>query len=218
MPTFKNKEEYQKWKAEQLQNQKSEKERIQKLREENEKLNRLWVCPECILSNDISQLKCDCGYVVYEPNLQYLKGSITSEELYKTISNERFINNNELASFLTQYLLKRFHGTEEARELSESQAPSLINCPTCKNEISKNAQFCPKCGEPLSLPARPRQRLWSPGVAALLSFILPGAGQIYKGELLGGMGYLFSIAILWLGGWGIYINDSVVGLFMMILA
>jgi len=28
---------------------------------------------------------------------------------------------------------------------------------------------------------------WSPGVAALLSFLLPGLGQLYKGEVLGGM-------------------------------
>ena len=30
-------------------------------------------------------------------------------------------------------------------------------------------------------------RKWSPGIAALLSFLIPGAGQIYKGNVLGGL-------------------------------
>ena len=89
----------------------------------------------------------------------------------------------------------------EVRELSESQTPSLINCPACKNEISKNAQFCPKCGEPFSSPARPRQRLWSPGIAALLSLIFPGAGQIYKGDIGRGFSFLALTAMLIGGGW-----------------
>jgi DNA-directed RNA polymerase subunit M/transcription elongation factor TFIIS len=159
MPTFKNKEEYQKWKAEKaasivekIQNQKDEEERQQKLKEEDEKLNRLWVCPECISSNDISQLKCNCGYVIDETLLQYVKGSLTAEELYKAISNELFIGNNERASLLATYLLKRFPDTEEAKKLSESikYNPNLINCPTCNNEISINAEACPKCGEPIT--------------------------------------------------------------------
>lgn len=159
MPEFKNKEEYEKWKAqrtasivERLQNQKEEEEKLRKLKEEEEKLRNLWICPECISSNDISQLKCSCGYAIDETLLQYVKGSLTSEELYKTISNELFIGNNEQASLLAHYLIKRFPDTEEAKDLSESikYNPNLIICPTCKNEISINAEVCPKCGEPIT--------------------------------------------------------------------
>lgn len=28
---------------------------------------------------------------------------------------------------------------------------ALMNCPACKNEVSKNAPTCPKCGEPLKI-------------------------------------------------------------------
>ncbi|MEZ5362171.1 MAG: hypothetical protein R2748_07445 [Bryobacterales bacterium] len=35
-----------------------------------------------------------------------------------------------------------------------------------------------------------RQR-WNPGVAAVLSFVIPGLGQIYKRQLLDGFGFLF---------------------------
>lgn len=45
-------------------------------------------------------------------------------------------------------------------------------------------------------------REWNPGVAALLSFIIPGAGQIYKGNIFTGL--------LWL----VFV---VIGYFMMVL-
>jgi len=35
---------------------------------------------------------------------------------------------------------------------------------------------------------------WSPGVAALLSFVIPGAGQIYKGSI--GVGLLWLICVI----------------------
>ncbi len=33
----------------------------------------------------------------------------------------------------------------------------------------------------------PPVRLWSPGLAALLSFFLPGLGQLYKGQIINGI-------------------------------
>jgi hypothetical protein len=37
----------------------------------------------------------------------------------------------------------------------------------------------------------PSVRFWSPGVAAVLSLIIPGAGQMYKGRVLIGLMWLF---------------------------
>lgn len=39
------------------------------------------------------------------------------------------------------------------------------------------------------------QRLWSPGVAALLSFFIPGVGQLYKGSVGAGIVWLFAVPI-----------------------
>lgn len=47
----------------------------------------------------------------------------------------------------------------------------------------------------------PQQRYWNKGIAALLSFLIPGAGQLYKGQVLNGLvwflltvvGYFFLI-------------------------
>ena len=38
-------------------------------------------------------------------------------------------------------------------------------------------------------------RSWSPGVAALLSLLIPGAGQIYKGRVGAGLLWLLFVAI-----------------------
>jgi hypothetical protein len=35
---------------------------------------------------------------------------------------------------------------------------------------------------------------WNPGVAALLSFVIPGAGQIYKGAIFSGLLWLVFVA------------------------
>lgn len=38
-------------------------------------------------------------------------------------------------------------------------------------------------------------RIWSPGVAAVLSLVIPGAGQIYKGQLGVGLLWLFFVTV-----------------------
>lgn len=63
-----------------------------------------------------------------------------------------------------------------------------IECPYCSEPIKATAQKCRHCGEFIgkarkaNAPAK-----WSPGIAALLSFIIPGAGQLYKGQVLNGV-------------------------------
>ena len=47
--------------------------------------------------------------------------------------------------------------------------------------------------------ARPRK---SPGVAGVLSFVLPGVGQIYNGAFLRGLFWLIVTPGLWIGTGG----------------
>lgn len=37
--------------------------------------------------------------------------------------------------------------------------------------------------------------LWSPGVAAVLSLVIPGAGQIYKGQVFNGLFWMFVVVV-----------------------
>jgi TM2 domain-containing membrane protein YozV len=58
------------------------------------------------------------------------------------------------------------------------------------------AETCPGCGHPLRpKTAQQTAPLWSPGVAALLSLLIPGAGQMYKGQVLKGLVWLFVIPV-----------------------
>ena len=75
----------------------------------------------------------------------------------------------------------------------------LINCPECRKGVSSAAVSCPSCGHPIGGPIRAAVqapvRKWSPGVAAVLSLVIPGAGQMYKGQILNGLVWLFFVVV-----------------------
>lgn len=84
---------------------------------------------------------------------------------------------------------------------------AMIYCPMCGRAISATAPVCPGCGHPMvaggvrATAFELREKQWHPGVAAVLSFLIPGLGQIYKGQIanglvwfvLTGLGYFFFV-------------------------
>jgi TM2 domain-containing membrane protein YozV len=96
----------------------------------------------------------------------------------------------------------------------------LVACAFCGESILAAAKKCKHCGEFLDpvlraaqqVQAMPQQvivhntaishataggrsRRWSPGVAALLSLFVPGLGQMYKGQAINGLAWLFFVVI-----------------------
>lgn len=79
--------------------------------------------------------------------------------------------------------------------------PKKIKCKNCDSEIYENADVCLHCGIRLRIIV-----VKNPGVAAVLSFFIPGLGHIYSGEIIIGIAFLI-IEIL-LGAFGIFLMRS----------
>ena len=90
-------------------------------------------------------------------------------------------------------------------------------CPYCFETIKSEALKCKHCGEILDArlkkaraleqkQSQPQARKWSPGVAALLSFLIPGAGQMYKGHVGAGLAWLFFVFV----GYSLFIVPGLV--------
>jgi TM2 domain-containing membrane protein YozV len=69
-------------------------------------------------------------------------------------------------------------------------------CHNCGAEIDINAEICPKCGvrQRVSAPIAAREK--SPIIAAILSFLLAGVGEMYAGKMRRGIVILLAGVIL----------------------
>ena len=67
-------------------------------------------------------------------------------------------------------------------------------CSNCGKKIDAKAEICPKCGVRVSgRRERAHKEIKSSGLAAILSFFIPGLGQIYNGQI--GKGLLMIVAL-----------------------
>jgi TM2 domain-containing membrane protein YozV len=65
-------------------------------------------------------------------------------------------------------------------------------CQHCGAQIASEAEICPKCGVRVAAPPQTTPSVTkNPGIAAVLSFLFVGLGQIYNGQI--GKGVLFII-------------------------
>jgi len=82
-----------------------------------------------------------------------------------------------------------------ARLARVGSAPDRTTCPYCKETIIAGSAKCKHCGEFLDRNLRdaraPRVKQWEPVAALLLSFLIPGAGQLYKGQPLNALLWFF---------------------------
>ena len=66
-------------------------------------------------------------------------------------------------------------------------------CQHCGSDIDANAEVCPRCGVRVKSSA-----LGQPGIAAVLSLIWVGLGQIYNGEVVKGILFMVFSGVLFL--------------------
>jgi TM2 domain-containing membrane protein YozV len=69
---------------------------------------------------------------------------------------------------------------------------SMIYCRDCGEEINERAEICPECGirqkdPPDSITNNSSSSEKNEGLAAAASFVVPGLGQVYNGEIAKGI-------------------------------
>src|SRR5262249_44930195 len=86
----------------------------------------------------------------------------------------------------------------------QEAAMPVVYCPECRKPASEQATACPHCGYHFLLPPQPPPlsadhegllRSRERGMAALLSLLIPGAGQIYKGHVKRGILWLVCVVV-----------------------
>lgn len=103
----------------------------------------------------------------------------------------------EILNWLTE-------GSESPAVSNSPAPPETKQCPFCAETIQREAVKCRFCGEFLDgsrtaaspqavhyASAHPTQKQKDPGLAAVLSVICPGLGQVYNGQI--GIGILLGI-------------------------
>jgi TM2 domain-containing membrane protein YozV len=80
---------------------------------------------------------------------------------------------------------------------STATAEPKIRCPYCSELVAFAAKKCKHCGEFFDSTLRQSRmpQAWNPGVAAVLSLVIPGAGQMYKGQVGAGFGWLIGVGV-----------------------
>jgi|ACQI01.1.fsa_nt_gi TM2 domain-containing membrane protein YozV len=93
---------------------------------------------------------------------------------------------------------------KEEKDLGEHEGRTAVvwrkgkYCFACGSNIHFKAEICPKCGVRQQLPKPVKE----PGLAAVLSFLFIGLGQIYNGQLAKGFAFMAGLFISFLLGFG----------------
>ena len=79
-----------------------------------------------------------------------------------------------------------------AQEQAAREAPA-VPVAVLANQQAENVPAGPLGAGQVVVVAQPPVQRWSPGLAAVLSFFLPGLGQLYKGQLINGLVWFFMV-------------------------
>lgn len=119
-----------------------------------------------------------------------------------TAESAREVPESETA---TSFGEERLAGEETSRESEPAKESDEVYCWSCGGAIRKEAEICPECGVRQQETGPVGEK--NPGISAIASLVIPGAGQIYNGQ--------FTRGIVWFVGAGMI--DVVIAILAIVL-
>lgn len=156
-------------KQNEMEDIKSHKDKIKKINTLLDKLDERLACGE-ITESRYMELRDR-----YKAEAEKLKDHLTEQEIMQEVGLEA--GKDEAADYRV-----------EEPETEVVVQRNTKYCSNCGNMIDEMAEICPRCGVRVMFPQVYRQTK-SGGLAALLSAIIPGLGQIYCGRWMRGTGF-----------------------------
>ena len=148
---------------------KSHKDKVKKINTLLDKLDERLACGE-ITESRYTELRDR-----YKAELEKLKDHLTEQELMHEVG-------------LVALKDGEVEYQEEEPEKTVTYENNTKYCSNCGALIDEKAEICPKCGVRVLFPQVYQQKK-SGALAAILSAIVPGAGQIYCGRGMRGAGF-----------------------------
>jgi len=156
-------------KQNEMEDIKSHKDKIKKINTLLDKLDERLACGE------ITELRYGELRDRYKAEAEKLKDHLTEQELMQEVGLETGAD-------------------EEAKHQEEEPEKAVVYesntkyCSNCGALIDEKAEICPKCGVRVMFPQVYREKK-SGALAAILSAIIPGAGQLYCGRGMRALGF-----------------------------
>ncbi|VVB88554.1 zinc-ribbon domain protein [uncultured archaeon] len=151
---------------------KSHKEKLNKISELLDKLDERLACGE------ITEARYKEISDRYKAEAGKLKDHVTEQELMNEVGLEE--------SEVKEKVVAETH--EEVPEKPVFAPRNMKYCSNCGASIDEMAEICPQCGVRVMVPQVYRQAK-SGGLAAVLSAIIPGLGQLYCGRGMRAAGF-----------------------------
>jgi DNA-directed RNA polymerase subunit M/transcription elongation factor TFIIS len=147
------------------------------------------VCPYCnkaITSSKTSELPYDTRATCKGCGIRFMLGEARLLAKPKSTQEQK---EDEIFA-----LVKAAETTPE-----KPKQENRVRCPYCKESIVQGAIKCKHCGETIEKTYREFKQNQIKqaynGVSAVLSLLIPGSGQVYKGQPVNGLAWLITVPV-----------------------